>query len=702
MKQNLLLRILLVFVSLIATTVRAVDLGPWQARAGENITLTGSGGNGVPDSAWHNRVPYTWPNDGSYDGTLPSTPWAILYTTIDPSAFLGLKVSADACAYVDSNQMAYAYVLEYIPSKGTYYELGAANISTSGGAGLSVKNIHKVGSYWFGTVGISGSTIFNGPTNLDTYPEINLGPDYIYLGVGGQTDEWSVGIQYDEIHTPVSTPIPLYIDAQSPSKTYDGSNLTVSAPTVRASSPLSSPSHYIDIANATTAVGPNVGDYITTPGSVTVKTTALGKVYDVTWMYDIKLVNGTAHIVPAPVTFTVAPVSFTYNATPQGPAITASPAAASWSVTSGQTSATNAGSYSVTTTANGNYTGTKTTSWVIAKADQPAPTLSGNPLTIIAGKTSTLTPSGGLGTGGWEYQITSGTASISGNTLTSPIAGTVGVHVRRLGDANYNVSPWSNTVTIQVISNTYTLTVATDGSGTATGAGSYTSGSTASVAATPSSGWEFDRIDGAVTSSSNPTSIIMDSDKTVTVHFRQSAFILTTSVSGDGAITPGGTYSAGTWVTITATPTATSRFLGFTGDLTGTTNPQNLQMSAPKNVVANFAAKLPQTIVFPNPSPVQHDTAVALTATASSGLPVSYSIISGSGTLSGTTLYVGAAGTITVKADQAGDAVYLPAPSVVIDISVWGDAKVNIESQGPDITTSNDESKGPGQLIIKP
>jgi hypothetical protein len=248
----------------------------------------------------------------------------------------------------------------------------------------------------------------------------------------------------------------------------------------------------------------------------------------------------------------------------------------------------------------------------------------------------------------------------------------------------------------------YTLTISIVGNGTATGAGTYPFGSTPSIASTPSSGWEFDHIDGAITSSTNPTSIVMSGNKAVTVHFRQSSFNLTTSVSGDGSITPGGTYSASTWVGVTATPTATSRFTGFTGDLTGTTNPQNLQMNSAKNVVANFAAKLPQTIVFPNPSPVQHDTAVPLTATASSALPVTYSIVSGSGTLTGTTLNVGAAGTITVKADQAGNAVYLPAPSVIIDISVWGDAKVNIESQGPDITTSNDESKGPGQLIIKP
>lgn len=556
------------------------------------------------------------------------------------------------------------------------------------------------------------------PTNYYRYQ--------VYLNAGSYTiaarhtalyGQWEIGstgryIQaivtqtYDvQIFVPKTPPITsqytTIIDAQSANKVYDGAPLSIGAPKVRPSSRALMAGHYLVAPAATTAVGPDAGDYTTVTGPVYVKTQAFGKEWDVTWMYNLQTTSASAKITPAPATFTIAPTSFVYNGSQQGPAITGNPNGATWSITSGQQNAVNAGSYSLTVTATKNYSGASSSPWFIAKADQPAPFLSANPLTIVVGKPSTLTPTGGLGTGGWEYQITAGNASISGNTLTSPIPGTVGVRVRRGGDLNYNVSPWSNTVTIQVIPNTVNLTVSTVGSGTATGAGTYTLGTSASVLGTPSYGWEFDHVSGAVTSSLNPTSIIMDSDKGVTVHFRQSLFALTTSVSGDGAITPGGTYLAGTWVTLSATPTPTSRFTGFSGDLTGTANPQNLQMNSPKNVVANFAAKLPQTIVFPNPSPVPHDSAVPLAATASSGLPVAYTVVAGTGTLTGATLHTGGAGVITVKADQVGDALYLPAPSVVIDITVWGDAKVDIESQGPNLTTSNDDSKGPGQLIIK-
>jgi hypothetical protein len=78
-----------------------------------------------------------------------------------------------------------------------------------------------------------------------------------------------------------------------------------------------------------------------------------------------------------------------------------------------------------------------------------------------------------------------------------------------------------------------------------------------------------------------------------------------------------------------------------------------------------------QTITFPNPGPLPNGVApVTLMATASSGLPVTYMLISGPGSLSGSTLTVTGVGSIVVEADQAGNAYYLAAPSVQITISV--------------------------------
>jgi len=72
-----------------------------------------------------------------------------------------------------------------------------------------------------------------------------------------------------------------------------------------------------------------------------------------------------------------------------------------------------------------------------------------------------------------------------------------------------------------------------------------------------------------------------------------------------------------------------------------------------------------QTITFPAIAPfVWKDGSTPLAATASSGLPVSYAIVSGPCAVSGSTLTASAAGTCVVAADQAGNAVYGPAPQV--------------------------------------
>ena len=67
-------------------------------------------------------------------------------------------------------------------------------------------------------------------------------------------------------------------------------------------------------------------------------------------------------------TFTIAPTSFTYTGAAQGPTITPSPAGATYT-TSGTPSAIDAGSYTVTATANGTYTGTSgPVGWIIKQA----------------------------------------------------------------------------------------------------------------------------------------------------------------------------------------------------------------------------------------------------------------------------------------------------------------------------------------------
>lgn len=71
-------------------------------------------------------------------------------------------------------------------------------------------------------------------------------------------------------------------------------------------------------------------------------------------------------------------------------------------------------------------------------------------------------------------------------------------------------------------------------------------------------------------------------------------------------------------------------------------------------------AKAPQTLTFTLPA-ITIGVPVALTATASSGLPVTYSVVSGNASVAGNMLTVNDGGLITVRATQAGDGNYNPA-----------------------------------------
>ena len=72
-----------------------------------------------------------------------------------------------------------------------------------------------------------------------------------------------------------------------------------------------------------------------------------------------------------------------------------------------------------------------------------------------------------------------------------------------------------------------------------------------------------------------------------------------------------------------------------------------------------------QTITFPTIPTQTYGTApITLTATATSGLPVSYAVTSGPATVSDSSLTITGAGSITVQASQAGNSSYLAATPV--------------------------------------
>jgi autotransporter-associated beta strand protein len=93
-------------------------------------------------------------------------------------------------------------------------------------------------------------------------------------------------------------------------------------------------------------------------------------------------------------------------------------------------------------------------------------------------------------------------------------------------------------------------------------------------------------------------------------------------------------------------------------------------------------AQAAQAITFPNPGSKAYGDVFALTATASSGLPVSYSVVSGPATVAGSTVTTTGVGSVVLHAVQAGNANYLAAPPVDVTFSVAKSSATTITLAG--------------------
>ena len=103
----------------------------------------------------------------------------------------------------------------------------------------------------------------------------------------------------------------------------------------------------------------------------------------------------------------------------------------------------------------------------------------------------------------------------------------------------------------------------------------------------------------------------------------------------------------------------------FAGTFTLADNALNNSASAQAVQLSGAGLQVAQTITFP-PIPTQTygGAAYALSATATSGLPVSYAVTSGSAIVSGNALMITGGGSVTVQANQAGNAQYALATPV--------------------------------------
>lgn len=137
----------------------------------------------------------------------------------------------------------------------------------------------------------------------------------------------------------------------------------------------------------------------------------------------------------------------------------------------------------------------------------------------------------------------------------------------------------------------YTVTTAVNpvSSGTVTGGGSYSAGSTATLAASPATGYSFKNWSGNLTGTANPATITVNGDKSITANF---GYKVTASAKpyGAGSITGAGIYTPGATASLTATKANGYLFTGWTGSITSSSTQITFTVNAAKNLTANFVA----------------------------------------------------------------------------------------------------------------
>jgi hypothetical protein len=304
-----------------------------------------------------------------------------------------------------------------------------------------------------------------------------------------------------------------------------------------------------------------------------------------------------------------------------------------------------------------------------------------------------LSATGGASGNAVTFSILSGPGSISGNALTIG-TGTVVIAANQTGTANYSAAAQvTQTVVVNQASQSISFVAPT----------SATYGSPVALSATATSGLGVSlsvisgpgSISGGTLNISGVGTIVVSATQPGNTNYTAATAVTQTITVNKAAQTisfaPPGSTIFGTPVLLSASATSG---LGVSFDVTsgpGSVSGNTLSISGAGSIVvtasqpgnANYSAAtaVSQTIVvsqaaqainFSMPGSALYGAApIALSATGgASGNPVTLSVISGPGSLTGNMLTLSATGTVVVVANQAGSANYSVAPQVTQTITV--------------------------------
>jgi len=123
--------------------------------------------------------------------------------------------------------------------------------------------------------------------------------------------------------------------------------------------------------------------------------------------------------------------------------------------------------------------------------------------------------------------------------------------------------------------------------------GAYTPGTTVLLTATGDLGYAFTAWDGDLSGADNPASIIMDTDRIVSASFDEVPIYKLSTIAANGNIErspTGDSFSRGVIVTLTPVADFGYDFGSWSGDLTGSQNPEKIVIDTDKNITASFVS----------------------------------------------------------------------------------------------------------------
>ena len=128
--------------------------------------------------------------------------------------------------------------------------------------------------------------------------------------------------------------------------------------------------------------------------------------------------------------------------------------------------------------------------------------------------------------------------------------------------------------------------------------GSYKEGSTVSIVATPNLEYEFVGWLGDERGSNNLLSFQMNSNKNIVAQFQKRKYELKINIIGEGTVSEEIIYSSktsdyesGSVVRLTAIPSSGYYFVGWTNDISGDSNPVEINIDRAKTITAKFEKK---------------------------------------------------------------------------------------------------------------